>query len=146
MTSLVVDASVCVKWFIPEALWQPASTLLDERYDLHAPDLLFPEVGSVLWKKTLRGEITSTEAMDIVGALKRVPLTIHAADEVLEQAISIALQHGRTVYDSLYLAVACRIDARMVTADERLVNALRTTEFGGRVVWIGDTREFPGPP
>ncbi|MFH1463662.1 MAG: type II toxin-antitoxin system VapC family toxin [Pseudomonadota bacterium] len=145
MTSLVVDASVCVKWFIPETLWQPASTLLDERYDLHAPDLLFPEVGNVLWKKTLRGEITSPVAMDILGTLKRVPLTIHATDAVVEHAFSIALQHGRSVYDSLYLALACQLDARMVTADQRLVNALQSTALEQRVMWIGDATEFPGP-
>jgi predicted nucleic acid-binding protein len=144
MITLVVDASVAVKWFIPENLWQPAASLLDERFDLHAPDLLFPEVGNVLWKKTLRGEITSAEALDIVGALKRVPMTIHTSDAVIEQAISIAVEHGRSVYDSLYLAFACRIDARLVTADQRLVSALQATALRARVTWLGDAQEFPG--
>ena len=145
MTSLVVDASVCVKWFIPEHLWQPASSLLDERYDLHAPDLLFPEVGNVLWKKCLRKELTPTEVLEIVGALKRVPFLTHTADPLIEAAVAIALKHNRSVYDSLYLALAFQLDARMVTADLRLVNSLRTTELERHVVWIGDPEEFPGP-
>jgi predicted nucleic acid-binding protein len=144
MISLVVDASVAVKWFIPENLWQPAASLLDERFDLHAPDLLFPEVGSILWKKTQRGEITSSEALDILGALKRVPLDLHPTDARVEQALTLATEHGRSVYDSLYLALACRIDARMVTADQRLVSALQATALRARVTWLGDAQEFPG--
>jgi predicted nucleic acid-binding protein len=31
---------------------------------------------------------------------------------------------GRTVYDSMYLALAIRLDTKMITADERLVAAL----------------------
>lgn len=144
MTTFVVDTSVCIKWFIPENLWQPASSLLDPRFDLHAPDLIYSELGNVLWKKTLRKEITSLEALEIVACLKRTPLIVHAADVLIEQALSIAIRTGRSVYDCLYLALACQIDARMVTSDQRLLNALHDTEYRRHVVWIGDPQEFPG--
>jgi predicted nucleic acid-binding protein len=48
---VVVDASVVVKWFIPEQGHANARELLlaarDRRVDLHAPDLLLAEVANV---------------------------------------------------------------------------------------------------
>ena len=45
----VVDASVAAKWLVPEADSPLAEALLDD--DLLAPDLLFAEVGNILWNK-----------------------------------------------------------------------------------------------
>ena len=42
------------------------------------------------------------------------------------------------VYDGLYLALADKIDGRLVTADRRLVNTLAGTNLARRVVWIED--------
>ena len=39
-------------------------------------------------------------------------------------AHELANATGRTVYDSLYLALAIRLKTRMLTADERLVAAV----------------------
>jgi predicted nucleic acid-binding protein len=43
---------------------------------------------------------------------------------LLDTAFAIAAQFGRTVYDSVYVALAVASKAHMVTADERLANAL----------------------
>lgn len=137
MTTVVVDASVVVKWYVPEALWQSAVLLMDEEHDLHVPDLLFSEVGNVLWKKALRGEISPTEAPDILSQLRLVPLTIHPGDDLVEQAFPIALSTRRSVYDCMYVALACRLDAVVATADRRLVEALSCTGWASRVGWIG---------
>lgn len=55
MKSYVIDASVAVKWYIPEPLSDAADKYLqlykDKQAKLLAPDLLLVEVGSVLWKK-----------------------------------------------------------------------------------------------
>jgi len=143
MKTVIVDASVCVKWFVPETHWQPASSLLHEDYDLHAPDLVFAEVGNVVWKKTLREEITAIEAQDIVAGLRRVPLVVHTTESLLDHAIAIALHARRSVYDCVYVALACRLEARMATCDQRLLNALQGTAYAPHVAWIGDPREFP---
>ena len=52
----------------------------------------------------------------------RFPTT--SSHDLLEEAFSIAATFDRTVYDSLYVALAVRLKADMVTADERLANAL----------------------
>jgi predicted nucleic acid-binding protein len=52
----------------------------------------------------------------------------------LEEAFSIAATFNRTVYDSLYVALAVRSKADLVTADERLANALAARL---PVKWLG---------
>lgn len=51
-----------------------------------------------------------------------------------KEALCIALDHNRTVYDSLYIGLAMKLNTEMITADERLANAL-----SGRfpVKWLG---------
>ena len=55
MPKLVVDASVVIKWFVPEPFSLEARRILDDyragSLDLVAPDLLNAEVGNIVWKK-----------------------------------------------------------------------------------------------
>ena len=54
---LTVDASVVVKWFVPEALSDEARLLLGDRLSLHAPDLVLVEFANTIWKKVRRREL-----------------------------------------------------------------------------------------
>jgi predicted nucleic acid-binding protein len=59
---LVIDASVVVKWHVTEIHSVEALRLLrDNAPALHAPDLVFPEVGNILWKKVRRGDLTDEQ-------------------------------------------------------------------------------------
>ena len=51
MSLFVVDASVAIKWFLPEIHSDAALPLLAHKHLLHAPDLIFSEFGNVLWKR-----------------------------------------------------------------------------------------------
>jgi predicted nucleic acid-binding protein len=137
MTLYVVDANVVAKWFVPERLSEEALDLLDGSHELATPDLLWPEVGNVLWKKSRAGELTHSEAADIVQALERVPLTVFPSRALLEGALEIAVRTGRTVYDSLYLALAVALECRLVTADERLARSIAGGPLARHVVWVG---------
>ena len=53
------------------------------------------------------------------------------------RAPEIALGTGRSVYDRVYLALAIALDCRLVTADERLVNAFADGPLGRHVLWVG---------
>jgi predicted nucleic acid-binding protein len=133
MSTYVVDASVAVKWFVPEVHSGPASKLLDEANELHAPDLLLPEFGNTLWKKFRREELNETEVNSVVQALSVVPLAIHPSLMLLEAAVAIALHTSRTVYDSFYLALAVLLKCPFVTADDHLLNALRGSSLSDHV-------------
>jgi predicted nucleic acid-binding protein len=134
----VVDASVATKWFVPEALSEQAMSLLRLENQFAAPDLLLPEFGNVLWKKARLRELTRQEATATVRAFERVPLAIFPSRPLIESALEIALATGRTVYDSLYLALALALDCPLVTADERCANSLRGTRLAADVLWIGN--------
>ena len=66
---VVVDASVAVKWFLPEPFSEAAARLLDASCELVAPDLMRLEVGSAFLKALRRGVIGSSDA---AGALMRL--------------------------------------------------------------------------
>lgn len=125
--SLVVDASVVIKWFINEPLHENARQLLTDREILHAPDLLIPEVGNIAWKKMMRGEIEEKHAESIVSSLHNLPITMHSSAELIDRALQIALAIKHPVYDCLYLACAETLGGRLVTADERLKRILADT-------------------
>ena len=74
MTRVVVDASVAVKWFIPEALSSEARGLLAPEYELLAPDLLWVELGNALWKKHRRRELDAETAPRLLRDFARVPI------------------------------------------------------------------------
>lgn len=136
MSRFVVDASVAVKWFLPEPHADKARELLAGGHDLLAPDLLLPEFGSVIWKRVRASEITPEEASEVLGGLLKLPVSYHPSAPLITPALDIAVRSQRTVYDSLYLALALREKATMVTADLRLFNALQSTPLASHVLWI----------
>lgn len=136
MSGYVVDASVAVKWFVPEVHSDQAERLLESAENLHAPDLLLSEVGNIVWKKQRRGEITQEEAREIVYALTCVPFLIHPSLAVVEAALELAIGYDRTVYDCIYLAMAEALRCPLVTADERLFNSLQTTPHASTVTLV----------
>jgi predicted nucleic acid-binding protein len=120
----VVDASVAIKWFVPEVHHEAARRLLREGFELLSPDLIRPEVGNVLWKKWRRGELSAGEAVAILRDFGRFPLRIRSSESLMEGAWTVAQRFGRSFYDGLYVALAVETESSLVTADLRLYNAL----------------------
>lgn len=127
MKPLVIDASVVVKWFIPERGSTEAIKLLNSRTQLFAPDIIRPEVVNTLWKLHARQMLTVDEASDIIENFRSSPIAICSSDTLIAPAFEIAIAAGRTVYDSLYLALAIERNSVLITADQRLANAIKNT-------------------
>jgi predicted nucleic acid-binding protein len=125
VSAYVIDASVAVKWFVPELHSQEAAALLDPTFALHAPDLLFVEVSNALWNKTRRRELKPGEARLVLRGLASVPLEVTPTRQLAAGALDLALEAGCTVYDAVYLALAIHHDCRLVTADQRLGRLIR---------------------
>lgn len=135
---VAVDASVAVKWFLPEIHDDAALRLIESGADLSAPSLLHAEAANVLWKRVRRGEMSREEAQTCLASLTRLPLHILPMEPLLPAALEIACETGQTVYDGLYVAVACARHCKMVTADERLLKALSPTPLSKHIMWIGN--------
>ncbi len=119
----MVDASIAIKWCVDEPDSAEAAGLL--RHPLSAPDLLAPECANILWKKVTRAELSLDEAEVIALALEGVAITPHPTRAHLARATRIACALGRAAYDCFYLALAQELKQPLVTADLRLVNAVR---------------------
>ncbi|MBS0351779.1 MAG: type II toxin-antitoxin system VapC family toxin [Proteobacteria bacterium] len=140
MKKIVVDASVTVKWFIPEVHSENAIHLLDKSIKFLAPSLIYAEVGNILWKKTRLKELTKEIAGEILNDFKKMPLEISENQSLLDGAWHIATQYQRTFYDSLYLALARNENCQFVTADQAFVNALKATDLSTSITWIEDIK------
>jgi predicted nucleic acid-binding protein len=127
MNAVVVDASVAIKWVIPEADSPTADLLLGGGHTLLAPDLLWTEVANVLWKHKRRGSLTTADAEGLLLDTKSLAVLLQPTRPLLASALRIAMEFDRTVYDSLYLALADELGTQLVTADKRLANALANT-------------------
>jgi predicted nucleic acid-binding protein len=136
VTRVVVDASVAVKWFLPEVASANARMLLALDYQLLAPDLLWAELGNVLWKRQRRGELEPRTATGLLRDFARLPIEFHAAERWVEAALDLAMRQGVTVYDGLYLALAVGTECRVVTADRRLYEACRSGPLAQAVSWV----------
>ncbi len=138
MSRFVVDASVAVKWYFPENHTEEAEQLLNPGNELLAPDLLFSEIGNIVWKRVTAGECTRNKAFTILGELQSHFLQIWEAGILSDEAFDIACRAKRSFYDSLYVALAVKTDCRMVTADLKLYNALKGTSLKKHILWVED--------
>jgi predicted nucleic acid-binding protein len=117
METLVIDASIAVKWIIEED-GSGHAVGLRYRYRFAAPDLLMAESSNVLWKKAQRGELTPAEAIMAARLLARADIELFSTRNLLETATSLAIDLGHPVYDCIYLALAQKSQWRFVTADK----------------------------
>jgi predicted nucleic acid-binding protein len=136
MKRLVVDASVAIKWFVPEIHSDAAARLLDPGVLLSAPDLIGPEFANTLWKKVRRQELTADDAAEILKACSALGVVIHPSGQFLPAALELAIALDRTVYDSLYLALAVAQDAALVTADAKFHAAVARSALAAHILWI----------
>jgi predicted nucleic acid-binding protein len=134
----VIDASVSVKWFIPEIYEQEATKLLKGKHIFHVPELLLPEFSNIIWKKVRRAEITEDDGEKIISAISRKKWNIHSHKKIIKSAYAGAISTGQTVYDWTYLALAISLSCEFVTADERFYKVIEQTNYKANIKWIGD--------
>lgn len=137
MANLIVDASVAAKWMREEENSDHAGRLLDSPLTLMAPDLVIPELGNVIRNWCRSGAISEALGRDLTDDLPGIGLKLVASSEVVSSALELALAYNRSLYDSLYVALAQREACQLVTADLRLYNALKDS-LPERMLWIGD--------
>ena len=128
MKIVVVDTSALIRLYvpdgpIPDGLEECLATAWTGETTLMIPELALAEFVQVLWKKEQAGYLESSEVYEIVAALLELPIEVVEHHGILIDALSLARRYGLTVYDSLFLSLAMKRKAELVTADERLKNA-----------------------
>jgi predicted nucleic acid-binding protein len=141
LITLVLDASVAIKWAMPaarEPFTRESLQLLD-RYvsgevGFIVPDVFWAELGNVLWKGTRQRRWRQDEAEAVAADMKARDFKTVSSLALLDEALRIAFAHDRAVYDCLYVALAVQSKTELITSDERLANAM-AARFP--VKWLG---------
>jgi predicted nucleic acid-binding protein len=129
-TEIVVDSSVVAALVTPEQYSDWASKKLSEYNDFHALDLNYYEVANAIkYKKsdrfeakdTLKAFNQATEILDLYA--------VHNFSEVINNAVVIAIELNITVYDAAFVALAQKLNAKLLTLDQKLVKKLEGTKY-----------------
>jgi len=123
VNTLVIDASIAVKWVIEEEGTSEALALR-QKAKLIAPELLVAECANILWKKVQRGELLKNEALLAARLLQGAEIELLPTRSLFETATRMSMEIDHPAYDCLYLALAVEKKCRFVTADERLLRKL----------------------
>jgi predicted nucleic acid-binding protein len=128
---VVVDASALLRLFLADGPFPAGLEAAVERGGrgdavLLVPDLCWLELASALLKQVQRNLLSRQEAVELFDDLRRLPLRSVPTSELSAYALSLALDHCLSVYDSAYLALAQRSGAPLITADQQLERAART--------------------
>lgn len=89
-----------------------------------APDLIYAEIGNIIWKIQRFQSLNYEDAQNILDLFQKIPLQIISAQELLKDAYDFAIKYQRSVYDSLYVILSLKENCRFVSADEKLYNAI----------------------
>ena len=141
MNRFVIDASVAAKWFLPKSGEPFADEALDllaqysvDEIQILVPDLFWAEFGNLLWNAVRRRRCSRSLAETAISTTKSYKLATVASEALIDQAFAIAVFFDRSVYDSIYAALAVEWKAQLVTADEKLAGALAAHM---PVKWLG---------
>jgi predicted nucleic acid-binding protein len=88
----------------------------------HAPHLLDAEVGNVLRRRVLRGDLAAADAAALLHLAEPLVDHRHQMTGALARA-AWALRQNISFYDALYVALAAALAVPLVTADRRLSRA-----------------------
>ena len=127
---IVVDSSVVAALVTPEQHSDWASKKLSEYDDFHALDLNYYEVANAIkYKKSDRFDAKDASKA-FMQAIEMLDLyAIHNFSEVINNAIAIAIELNITVYDAAFLSLAEKLDAQLLTLDQKLVKKLEGTKY-----------------
>ncbi len=138
MRSYVVDASVSVKWFLPEIHSEAARRLQNPIYNLHVPAFSLLEFTNILCKKVRRKELSKEDSETALETFRALPLQWYPDTDLLPVSFKIAHLTQRNLYDCIYLALAIAIEGQFTTADQKFCKALKKSDFREYLCWVED--------
>lgn len=113
--TLVVDASVALKWVLAEPDSHLAQALAEGEEELLVPDFWLNEACNVLWLQVRKQVFTPDEAREGLALLRAlVPPTATGDLDLHDVALDIGLATSHSTCDTLYVAFAVAVGARSV--------------------------------
>ena len=132
---IVVDASVAVKWLVPEPGEYAARQLLIDGGQLFAPSLIRIEVTAAILRLYREDRLAEEQARRVCGEWSGIMssggIGLIPDEELYAVALEIGFESRHAFQDCLYLAAGKTMKAEVVTADRSLHE--RGSKAGGRV-------------
>lgn len=121
MSAVALDASAAIRAVLAPNQNQVLLDHLGEAASVLAPHLFIAETANALWKYVRAGQLDRERAFDAhANALSLVDAMIDDA-ALFPEALQMASQCGHPVYDCMYLIVARRHAASLLSADNPLL-------------------------
>jgi len=128
--SAVIDASVAVKWVVDESHSKAAAALLERSLVWMAPRLMLIEAAAALRRKVAGhelGPVAATAALrSLADATREGTIQLADDEQLVTEALLLALDLGHKVPDCVYLALAEREGCGLATADRQLAMLARS--------------------
>lgn len=124
---LTIDTSVAVKLVLSEPGSDAARALAASDVELIAPDLIQVEMTNAFWANAVSGRITPEVATELATVWQPLIGRFYRVADILREALHLAFLLDHAVCDCIFLALAIREDAPLVTADRRFLKLLSTT-------------------
>jgi predicted nucleic acid-binding protein len=125
----VLDASTGLCWVIPRLLSPKALRLRDDYqksvHELIAPAHFPGEIASALTKAERQKLIPVGDARKLITDVLSTPPVLYPLDPLFYRAVEIASRARIAFYDCLYVALAEQENCELVTAGDKLINALQ---------------------
>jgi len=121
----VVDTSALLRLFVPDGPLPDGFEAFMRGVERSqnaaiAPELMVAEAAGVIARKQHLGELSDDESDGLVAGILAVPVRLFGHRPLVPRAFELAREHGLTVYDTLYLALAETQGAVLFTADRKL--------------------------
>ncbi len=135
MQTVVVDASLALRWALPDEHSVQAAAALD-RWEqgevvFYAPAHFWAEVANGLYQACRKTRITQEEARQAFEWLSKVGFVTVDGTGTCQAALDLALRkQGQAVYDFIYVVTAQVFGLELWTADRRLHNTLGSDVSG----------------
>ena len=139
--SVVIDASLAVKWLVEEEYSDKAHAILqlwvDQDITRIAPHLMPFEVANALHRRVVRGELEVGDSTRMITRLLESRLELRQPPGLHVRALQLASQlKQNAAYDAHYLALAESVGCELWTADERFYRSASPSAENMR--WIGE--------
>jgi predicted nucleic acid-binding protein len=139
VTRFVLDTSVAVAWYLPEAFSREARVYRDRlasgSISCVVPSLHYWELANVLRTYVRRGELTPELARDVFELHRDAELEVAEPDRA--RVLETALAFDATAYDAVFIALAEAHDLPLLTAEKTTTPWV--VRLGKRVVVVRPT-------
>jgi len=123
----VIDSGVYASVIVKDEFYEVCRKYMPQKKS--TLDLAFAEAGNVIWKHVKMGRIDASEVTKRAEMLRKLVNTsrVYRVEDCIVEAAKLAVGHDVTVYDALFIALAVKLNTKLITTDEKLYDKVNGT-------------------